>query len=96
SGRAAHLEHSVRYARAEEFVAVAKKLWDSWEDGAYLGDKASGRNTDPDRIHGVFHKGEHFSVAGPLNTPRGPRAIPCWCRPARPTPASASPPAPPR
>lgn len=75
-GRAAHLEHSVRYARAEEFVEVAKKLWDSWEDDALVGDKASGRYTDPSRIHGVFHKGDFFSVAGPLNTPRAPQGYP--------------------
>ena len=75
-GREAHLEHGARYARAEELTEVVKKLWDSWEDGAVLGDKASGRYTDPSLIHGVYHKGEHFSVAGPLTTPRPPQGYP--------------------
>ncbi len=75
-GRNSHLEHGARYARAEELVEVAKKLWDSWEDGAILGDKKSGRYTDPSRIHGVYHKGKHFSVAGPLTTSRPPQGYP--------------------
>ena len=75
-GRESHLEHGARYARAEELVEVAKKLWDSWEDGAILADKASGRYTDPSRIHGVYHKGKHFSVAGPLTTSRPPQGYP--------------------
>jgi FMN-dependent oxidoreductase (nitrilotriacetate monooxygenase family) len=75
-GRESHLEHGARYARAEEFTEVVKKLWDSWEDGAVVAEKASGRYTDPSRIHGVFHKGPHFSVAGPLTTPRPPQGYP--------------------
>lgn len=75
-GRDAHLGHSERYARADEFVEVAKKLWDSWEDGAVLADKESGRYTDPARIHGLGHKGQHFSVAGPLTVPRPPQGYP--------------------
>jgi len=37
------LDHSSRYARADEFLDVAKALWDSWETEAVLGDKSSGR-----------------------------------------------------
>ncbi|WP_298692072.1 LLM class flavin-dependent oxidoreductase [uncultured Sphingomonas sp.] len=75
-GRDAHLGHSDRYARAAEFVDVACKLWDSWDDGAVLADKASGRYTDPSRITGLDHKGAYFRVAGPLNVPRSPQGHP--------------------
>jgi N-acetyl-S-(2-succino)cysteine monooxygenase len=62
--------HRDRYARADEFVAVVEKLWDSWEDDAVLGDKAGGEYADGDRIHAIDHRGEHFSVQGPLDLPR--------------------------
>ena len=35
--------HAVRYARAREHVEVVKKLWDSFEDDAFLRDKDGGR-----------------------------------------------------
>jgi len=75
-GRETHFGHTERYERAEEFVQIAKRLWDSWEDGAVLADKASGRYIDPAKLHGVAYQGEHFSVAGPLNVPRGPQGHP--------------------
>jgi FMN-dependent oxidoreductase (nitrilotriacetate monooxygenase family) len=56
-----------RYARAEEFVDVVLKLWDSWEDGALVADQASGRYADPARVHAIAHHGRHFQVRGPLN-----------------------------
>ena len=58
-GREAHMGHSDRYERAGEFVDVARRLWDSWEDGAVLADKASGRYTDPSRIHALDHAGTY-------------------------------------
>jgi len=75
-GRAKHYGHTKRYDRAEEFVQAAKRLWDSWEDGAMVADKASGRYVDPARLHGVDYRGDHFAVAGPLNVPRGPQGHP--------------------
>src|SRR3954471_16510038 len=38
-GQPTHLE---RYERADEFMAVAYGLWDSWDDGAIVADKATG------------------------------------------------------
>ncbi|ORC49207.1 monooxygenase [Burkholderia sp. A27] len=65
-----------RYARAEEFVDVVLKLWDSWEDGALVADQASGRYADPARVHAIAHHGRHFQVRGPLNLPRSPQGRP--------------------
>ena len=70
------LDHSSRYARADEFLDVAKALWDSWETDAVLGDKPSGRYSDLSRLHTIDHHGDHFTVAGPLNVERPPQGHP--------------------
>jgi alkanesulfonate monooxygenase SsuD/methylene tetrahydromethanopterin reductase-like flavin-dependent oxidoreductase (luciferase family) len=36
-----HLDHELRYARANEFVDGVRGLWDCWEDGAIVADKAA-------------------------------------------------------
>ena len=60
-----HLGHEERYARAEEFIDVTLKLWEgSWEDDAAPADHSNGMYADPDKIHPVEHRGEHFSVPG--------------------------------
>lgn len=69
-GQDALLDHALRYRRAEEFVEVVLRLWDSWEDDAFLRDKDSGRYFDPAKLHTPGHDGEHFRVRGPLNTRR--------------------------
>jgi N-acetyl-S-(2-succino)cysteine monooxygenase len=71
-----HLEHDERYRRAEEFVDVVRGLWDSWEDDAFLRDKASGRYFNPAKLHTLNHKGEFFKVRGPLNIARPPQGYP--------------------
>jgi len=69
-GRDQHPVHADRYERAREFVAVVKKLWDSWDDGAFVADKASGIAIDRNGIHPPDHVGAHFRVRGPLNVAR--------------------------
>lgn len=68
--------HAVRYERAAEFIDVAQKLWDSWEDDAILADKAEGVWGDDTKIRTVDHEGKHFRVRGPLNVPRSPQGHP--------------------
>jgi alkanesulfonate monooxygenase SsuD/methylene tetrahydromethanopterin reductase-like flavin-dependent oxidoreductase (luciferase family) len=62
--------------RAGEFIDVVKKLWDSWEDAAFVLDKASGTFVDPERVHPIEHAGANFAVRGPLNVPRPPQGNP--------------------
>ncbi|WP_026363268.1 LLM class flavin-dependent oxidoreductase [Methylopila sp. M107] len=71
-----HLEHGLRYERAREFAEVVTGLWDSFEDDAFLRDKASGRFFDPEKLHVLNHKGAHFQVQGPLNVARAPQGRP--------------------
>jgi FMN-dependent oxidoreductase (nitrilotriacetate monooxygenase family) len=68
--------HAERYARAAEFLDVALKLWDSWEDDAIVADKAAGVWGDDAKIHPPQHQGTYFSVAGALNVPRSPQGYP--------------------
>src|SRR5690606_25999971 len=69
-------DHATRYKRAREFMQVTTGLWDSWEDDAFLYDKKSGRYFDPEKLHILNHKGEFFSVRGPLNIARSPQGHP--------------------
>lgn len=64
------------HRRAEEFVGIVKGLWRGWEPDALLFDKAGGRFHDPDKMHLLNHKGEFFSVRGPLNVARSPQDMP--------------------
>ena len=73
-----HPAHADRYARAEEYLEVVTRLWDSWEDDALVADAASGVFADTDKIHAVDHVGREFSVAGPLNLPRSPQGRPVY------------------
>jgi FMN-dependent oxidoreductase (nitrilotriacetate monooxygenase family) len=71
-----HPGHDERYAVAEEFVDVVRGLWDSWDDDAFIKDKAAGVYADPAKLHILDHKGKYFSVKGPLNIPRAPQGHP--------------------
>lgn len=75
-GRDQHVAHAARYERAREFHQVVTGLWDSWENGALVNDKAGGRLVDPDKLHKLNHRGAHFAVAGPLNVTRSPQGRP--------------------
>lgn len=69
-------EKSRRYARAREGIDVITRLWDSWDEGAFLRDKASGRYFDPAKLHLTDFEGEFFRVRGPLTVPRSPQGRP--------------------
>ncbi len=72
-GRSEHWATDRRFDNATEFIEVVKGLWDSWEDDALVADKAGGMFIDPSKVHRLNFKGEHFSVAGPLNIARPPQ-----------------------
>jgi FMN-dependent oxidoreductase (nitrilotriacetate monooxygenase family) len=69
-------EHRLRYERAQEFLDVALKLWDSWEPGSVVLDAKAGLFADPAKVHPIDHVGERFRVRGPLNSPRSPQGRP--------------------
>lgn len=69
-------DHALRYRIADEYIRVVKGLWDSWEDDAFVRDKDSGQYVNFDKMHPLNHKGEFFSVQGPLNIERSPQGRP--------------------
>ena len=71
-----HYDYATRYGRALEFVEVAQGLWDSYEDDAFPADVERDVFLDPSKLHELNHKGEYFSVAGPLNLSRSPQGQP--------------------
>ncbi|WP_454726474.1 MULTISPECIES: LLM class flavin-dependent oxidoreductase [Cupriavidus] len=68
--------HNQRYARAREFFDVVMRLWDTWEDDAFLADKANCRMFDPAKFHITDYHGEHFKLYGGLNIRRTPQGRP--------------------
>jgi FMN-dependent oxidoreductase (nitrilotriacetate monooxygenase family) len=75
-GTAGHPEHDDRYARASEFVDVVRRLWDSWQDDAIVGDRDAGVWADTRRIHPAAFHGNYYDVAGALPVPRSPQGHP--------------------
>ena len=74
--REEHMEHDLRYERAEEFVDVVKGLWDCWQDDAIVADKATGTYLDPAKVRPLNHKGRFFQVKGPMSMARSPQGHP--------------------
>ncbi|MBV8188668.1 MAG: LLM class flavin-dependent oxidoreductase [Alphaproteobacteria bacterium] len=71
-----HPPHAERYAIAEEFVEACRRLWDSWDDDAFVPDKESGRFVRPGSLHVPHFEGKFFTVHGGLNVPRPPQGHP--------------------
>ena len=74
--REAHMEHDLRYEVAQEFVDVVKGLWDCWEDGAIVADKATGSTSIASKVRPLDHRGRFFQVKGPVNMSRCPQGHP--------------------
>lgn len=75
-GLAQELEHADRYHRAREFYEVVIGLWDSFADDAFVRDVEAGIYFEPEKMHVLHHKGDYFSVRGPLNIARPVQGYP--------------------
>jgi len=75
-GREEHYDYATRYGRAFEYLDVVRGLWRSYEDGALVRDRETGVFLDKSKLHALNHKGEYFSVVGPLNIQRSPQGEP--------------------
>ncbi len=65
-----------RYARAAETLEIVNALWDSWQPGALTRGPDGRAVLDHERVHPINHRGDFFSVAGPLNIPPLPQGRP--------------------
>ncbi|MDH2236329.1 LLM class flavin-dependent oxidoreductase [Pigmentiphaga sp. GD03639] len=77
-GRDDHIGHDDRYDRADEFLEVACKLWNSWDDGALVRDAQAPLFADPAKVRPIDHHGRWFNVEGPLNVSRPPQGRPVF------------------
>lgn len=75
-GVSKHLEHDLRYDRADEFLEVVLGHWDTWQEGAIIGDKAQGLFADPSKVNRLDHSGEWFKSRGPFTVPRSQQGQP--------------------
>jgi FMN-dependent oxidoreductase (nitrilotriacetate monooxygenase family) len=71
-----HYDYDTRYGRAQEFVELARALWDSYEDDAFVRDRETGVFLDRSKQHVLDHEGEYFRVKGPLNLVRSAQGHP--------------------
>lgn len=68
------LDHDRRYDRADEYMEVCYKLWNSIGEGAILADREAGIYADPSKVEFIQHQGEFFrcETVGPvLPSPQG-------------------------
>ena len=79
-GLAAHPAHSDRYARAEEFVEVVSRLWESWDADAVVSDQRTGIWAKTDLIRPIDFHGRFFEVSGALTLPRSPQGRPAFAQ----------------
>ncbi|MFJ9041363.1 LLM class flavin-dependent oxidoreductase [Streptomyces sp. NPDC102406] len=75
-GRRAAAAPADLWHEAGDVIDAARRLWDSWEDGAEIRDTATGRFIDRDKLHHVDFAGRTFSVRGPSIVPRPPQGHP--------------------
>jgi len=75
-GAPAHLDHDLRYDRADEFIEIVLSHWDSWDDDAILHDRANGIFADPAKVRRLDHAGRWFRSRGPFTVPRTPQGRP--------------------
>jgi alkanesulfonate monooxygenase SsuD/methylene tetrahydromethanopterin reductase-like flavin-dependent oxidoreductase (luciferase family) len=66
----------LRYEMAADFTAAVRALWDSWDDGALVGDLDTGVWADINRIHAVNYSGPHYTTAQPMQVWRSPQGQP--------------------
>lgn len=69
-----------RYERAEEFVAVLKKLWSSFNPRALIHNRDTGQGIDAQFLEEINHNGKYFQINGPLNIPSSPQVYPLLCQ----------------
>jgi FMN-dependent oxidoreductase (nitrilotriacetate monooxygenase family) len=69
-GRDEHMQHDLRYDRADEFMEVVLGHWDAWDDGAIIIDKTTGRYADPTKVKRLDYQGKFFKSRGPFTVPR--------------------------
>jgi FMN-dependent oxidoreductase (nitrilotriacetate monooxygenase family) len=71
-------EHDLRYDKADEYVDLVCKLWDSWEPDAVVRDRETNTYADFKKVRPINFSGKYYKSRGPLNTVRSPQGRPVF------------------
>ncbi|MFF9899657.1 NtaA/DmoA family FMN-dependent monooxygenase [Streptomyces longispororuber] len=74
--RGGFLPQEERYSRAQEFLATATELFDSWHGDEILADQATGVFLRDAKAGSFVHSGQHFDIHGQFDVPRSPQGRP--------------------
>ena len=69
-------DQDTRYARAAEYLEVAKRLWDGWDAEIIAADRARGLYARPEGVRPADFHGRFFDVEGPMTNQRPPQGWP--------------------
>ena len=70
------LDHDQRYDRADEYMELCYRLWESWEPDAVVMDPRTNTFADPARVRPIDFEGTHYRSRGPLNATPSPQGRP--------------------
>lgn len=76
-------------ARAVDYAAALRALWDSWGDGLHLIDRVVGQYVNTNGIRAADHRGPYYRSAGPLDVARPPQGHPVHYAQHHPEPDAA-------
>lgn len=71
-----HVEHDLRYDRADEFLEIVTSLWSSWDPDAIVADKATGLFADPQKVRRTDYSGKMLNAHGTFTVPRSRQGQP--------------------
>ncbi|MFI2643887.1 NtaA/DmoA family FMN-dependent monooxygenase [Streptomyces sp. NPDC018610] len=74
--RGGFLPKEERYARAEEFLATAGELFDSWHGDEIVADPETGVFLRDAKAGAFVHQGQQFDIHGRFDVPRSPQGRP--------------------
>ncbi|HTJ33811.1 MAG TPA: NtaA/DmoA family FMN-dependent monooxygenase [Dactylosporangium sp.] len=74
--RGGYLRREDRYVRAAEFLAAARRLWDSWDAGDVVADQEEGRFLRRADAGAFAFSGRQFDIGGRFAVPRSPQGQP--------------------
>ena len=63
----------VRYEKADKFIQVCQKLWNSWDADAVVMDRDNAVFADATKVRRIEHQGRFYKSRGPLNVTRSPQ-----------------------
>jgi FMN-dependent oxidoreductase (nitrilotriacetate monooxygenase family) len=63
----------MRYEKADEFIAVCQKLWNSWDADAVVMDRENAVFVDAAKVRRIDYEGRFYKSRGPLNVTRSPQ-----------------------